>query len=157
MQKLRGLSIPELVYLHKIYCISIHPLWAEIIGKYWDYAEKFNTPFCQVVSVKNMQEICGKICGFLKKKFGEVGKGSELLGDVLEFYGENVYSDGKGVDKKGFSVGILQVFSRFFSGVSAICFFYVASAVFLCMSMEVKMPHAFLRCLPVVKVSGILG
>ena len=34
LKKLPTMTIPELLKLHKMYCIHLHPLWIQVCNKY---------------------------------------------------------------------------------------------------------------------------
>ena len=159
--KLTELKIEELIVLHKMYCISLHPLWKQVSDMYWEFSEKYWTPKCQVVGAKNFQEITESVVNCLKQveSFqeckGDTNVQENILLGLMEYYGVEVFRDGKSLDSTCFSAMMVYVFSQFFPFVNIYIILYSALAAFFSIAYGVTLPSEFYQNLPIVKVRCI--
>ena len=156
--RLDARTIKELIDIHKIYCISLHPLWGQVCERYWEISEKYWTPRCQVVSFKKFREIAGSVVRYLKlvewfrECKGDVEVEENILLDLMEYYANENIRDEKCLDQMCFSAMMAYVFSQFLPFVNVYSILYTALAVFFGITRGIGLSCEFYENLPIVKV-----
>lgn len=152
-RKICCLNMKELIRLHKIFCLSQHPLWLQICNNYWKLTTKYWTTEKQLISKENCEKLTRKIVESLKgTDIGSVPPSvadEKYLIELMDYYGID-YCNEEGVDKTCFS-GILVFAIMKFAPVLNIYTLCIISIACLVMDYS-NLPRNLSSFLPVCKV-----
>ncbi|OMJ74662.1 hypothetical protein SteCoe_26374 [Stentor coeruleus] len=156
-RKICCLSIQELLKLHKMYCITLHPLWGQVVNRYWKVLDKYWTPICQVTSKKNFETLSNNISTLLDLSHTSfVPFDNTLLIELLEYYNIEFFQDDKCIDKTIFSALLVFIFSQYTNIINIYPLLFLAFSVFFALLQDTpQYPHSpqdYKKHLPVVKV-----
>jgi hypothetical protein len=155
-KKLKSMPLNNLITLHQMFCITLHPTWNTICNRYWKSIQKYRNPQCLVASKSNFYVLIEKIT----KVLGGVDEfciQDCLLLDLLRYYNVEFYEDDKSLDRKTFSCLILYLFCSFSKRVSIYAAVYLALGTYFYIQDggDLKIPSNFLDGIPILKVKSI--
>ena len=159
LKKLTNLKIPILTQLHKTYCLSLHPLWTQILSQLWKFLPKYwKSDTIQVVSLSNLQVFKSKIKESLSNPnseplISEISEG--LLLTLAEYYGVNFHKDEQCADQNYFSLSLIFEFLQYKSINIYNLLYSSLSTLILFKKDLLSMPSDFFNFSPTVKVKII--
>lgn len=153
-RKICCLNMQELIRLHKIFCLSQHPLWCQICNSYWKQTPKFWTTEKQLISKENCDKLIRKIVDSLKATdigtFAFSIADEKYLIELMDYYGIDYYYSQGIVDKACFSGILVFVFMKFANmlNIYSLCVVSIA-----CLTVDYfSLPKNISKFIPIYKV-----